>query len=124
MASFNLIGKEDENYINGFMEWLRGNIDPAQAGQEVFANSIINILNIMRFGTGGIDTSDSGVVNHINYEVDRKVKIKRLIEKLENENVYRMDEINQMSTLLSFSRTRKHKYNYPCKIIHQLKNYY
>ena len=54
MASYKLITTEDEKYISEFMDWLQENITPSQVDQETFANNIMNISNIMKFGSGGV----------------------------------------------------------------------
>lgn len=54
MASYRLITDEDKEYISSFMDWLNENITPAQVDQEHFANCIMNIDNLMRFGSGGL----------------------------------------------------------------------
>lgn len=66
MASYRLITDEDKEYISSFMNWLNENITPAQVDQEHFANCIMNIDSLMRFGSGGMDTSDKNAVLPIN----------------------------------------------------------
>lgn len=58
MASYRLITIEDANSINGFLDWIRENMNTDSSQQETLANGIMNASNILMFGSGGMDTSD------------------------------------------------------------------